>query len=161
VPGNIAQIAGRTSLSLREGIKLRTFTVSLVYETVLAAAASIIVGLGLYLLSPTSLMHLPGAKSWVVLGIAAPTPCALILLVFGAALLPTRIRAHARISALLTVVASPRPGVTAAILVAYCANYLLIGVGIWCIGLALGIAPPRSYALLTGAFSLAWLLGYV
>jgi hypothetical protein len=162
IPGNIAQIAGRASLSLREGMKLRTFTLSVVHETILTAAASAIVGLGLYLLSPTSLMHLPGADLWIVMGAAGAAACAVIVLAFGRSLLPVRIRAHDRIAPLLNAIGpSPRPAAIAAAFAAYGANYLLIGIGIWCIGLALGITTPRSYALVTGAFALAWVLGYI
>lgn len=162
IPGNIAQIAGRASLSLREGMKLRTFTISVVYETALTAAASAIVGLGLYLLSPTGLMHLPGADLWVVIGAAVAGAGAVIVLAFGPSLLPSRIRSLGRISPLLDAIGrSPRPAAIGAAFVAYGANYLLIGLGIWCIGLALGVTTPRSYALLTGAFALAWVLGYI
>jgi len=162
VPGNIAQIAGRVTLSLRDGMKLRAFTVSMVYETFLTAAASTIVGLGLYLLSPTGLMHLPRGDLWVVISAVAAAACAVIVLAFGPSLLPSSIRTYGTISPLLDMIGPPpRPSAIAGAFIAYGANYLLIGVGIWCIGLALGVTTPRSYALLTGAFALAWVLGYI
>ena len=162
VPGNIAQIAGRASLSLRQGMKLRTFTVSVIYETVLAAAASIIVGLGLYLLSPIGFPHLLGDDLWVVVGGGGAAAATVILLAWGPCLLPSRIRAHSKVSRVIDAIGPPLgTAVTAMVFVAYCTNYLLIGIGVWCIGLVLGITSPHSYTLLTGAFSLAWVLGYV
>jgi uncharacterized membrane protein YbhN (UPF0104 family) len=161
IPGNVAQHIGRAAMSLRHGMKLRAFTASVIQEMVLAVAASITVGVCLMMLSPLGIAQIPIAYRTIVLIALFAAIGTVLVLARGSSLLPARVRRHRWFSQALRVT-GPSPGVktTAFVFSAYCLNYLLIGVGLWFIGQALGLASSGAYALLTGTFCLAWLLGF-
>lgn len=76
VPGNVAQHLGRASLSLGAGISLKPFMVSVVHEAILAVAASIVVGVGLLIVSPRGMIVVPGAYHFLLwIGLAAAVVC--------------------------------------------------------------------------------------
>jgi uncharacterized membrane protein YbhN (UPF0104 family) len=162
VPGNVLQHVSRAAMSMRQGMKLRSFTASVIHESVLAIAASVAVGLCLLWLSPTGLGRIPAIYRNVVIGGVLAATASMLILSSGVALLPERLRTQRWISPVLRTM-GPLPGINSTLIAfsAYCLNYLIIGVGIWAIGQVLGLAAGGTYALLTGAFSLAWLLGFV
>lgn len=162
IPGGIAQPVGRAAMSLRHGMKLRVFTVTVIQESVLTIAASVAIGLVLLSLSPAGITQIPLAYRGMVLVAGVTAVTAVFLLASGVIWWPQWLRQQRWIS-LAIEAAGPSLGIAAtlAAFVAYCLNYLVIGVGIWVVGQALGLAPGGSYALLTSAFSLAWLLGFV
>jgi uncharacterized membrane protein YbhN (UPF0104 family) len=44
---------------------------------------------------------------------------------------------------------------------AYATNYLLIGIGLWIIARASGMSPALDFPLITAAFALSWLIGFL
>lgn len=162
IPGGIAQPVGRAAMSMRHGMKLRVFTVTVIQESVLAVAASIVVGVSLLSLSPLGIAQLPAAYRNIVFLGTLVAGITVLLLASGATWLPQRVKTQPWVSATVGAV-GPAPGInnTCVVSVAYCMNYLAIGLGVWAIGQALGLGVSGNYGLLTGAFSLAWLLGFV
>src|SRR3546814_12372273 len=55
----------------------------------------------------------------------------------------------------------PGPGATLIAVTIYAGNYLLIGLGIWLLAIALGMAHEIDYAMATSAFALPWILGFL
>src|SRR3546814_11891689 len=55
----------------------------------------------------------------------------------------------------------PGPGATLIAVTIYAGNYLLIGLGIWLLAIALGMAHEIDYAMATSAFALSWILGFL
>lgn len=162
IPGGIAQPVGRAAMSVRHGMALRAFTVTVIQESVLAIAASIVVGVSLLSLSPLGIAQLPaGYRNIVFLG-AAAAGATVLLFASGATWLPRWVKSRRWLSTAFLAI-GPAPGISTTLVVsfAYCLNYLAIGLGVWAIGQALGLGVSGNYGLLTGAFSLAWLLGFV
>jgi uncharacterized membrane protein YbhN (UPF0104 family) len=161
IPGNVAQHVGRAAMSLREGMKFRAFTASVVQETFLAVAASIAVGTCLMMVSPMGIAQIPTAYRNVVLIALCVAVGAVLVLASGSSVLPTRIREHPWFLQAVRLT-GPGPGArtTALVFSAYCLNYFVIGIGLWVIGQSMGLATNGLYALLTGSFCLAWLLGF-
>src|SRR3546814_12266619 len=55
----------------------------------------------------------------------------------------------------------PGPGATLIAVTIYAGNYLLIGLGIWLLAIALGMAHEIDYAMATSAFAISWILGFL
>jgi uncharacterized membrane protein YbhN (UPF0104 family) len=162
IPGNVAQHVGRAFLSLRAGMGMRAFAVTVVQENVLAVAASVLVGLIALALSPGGLAQLPPeSRSWLWglgLGLAAAV---VILASFNLpphrlAGSPSRLaRALARVGGL------PGPKAVFSAFAAYSLNYVLIGLGLWLLARAAGMPPALDLAVATAVFALSWLLGFL
>lgn len=161
IPGNVAQHIGRASLVLGRGMRTHAFAVTIVQEMLLAVTASIIVGSLLLWVSPEGFLLLPEQYRNVLLLVACGAAIFVIILAIGpenAFPVMTKSPKVVRIRESLG-----RPigfKVTGSVLAAYCANYLLIGAGMWGVAYSLGIVGG-GYALLTAAFTLAWLLGFL
>lgn len=154
IPGNVAQHALRFALALRAGMPAASFISSVVWETVLAVAASVIVGLVALGFDPR------GHKILVVMEPSAWVFGALLLF-----LLPFIWRAA---ESMLS-----RRGVSWAVaekvawsglavpLFAYIANYILIGFGLYVLARALALPPSVGLSAATCAFALSWALGFL
>lgn len=157
VPGNVAQFAGRSALSLGRGMPLPDFVASVTVETVLAVLAGLIVGMwgarvGMALPAPAWVGHaLPWGVAALTIGLLA-TPRLL-------ALLERPMQRRPWLSGVSALRAS-LPGLPAQAfaIAAYCGNYLLIGVGL--LLLSRGVGLSFGYAELTAAFTLSWLIGF-
>lgn len=162
VPGGVMQPIGRAALSLRNGMKLRSFTASVVQETVLTVSASVTVGACLLLLSRFGFQQIPAAYRNLVLAWAFAGLASVVLLASSSRLLASKASNLHWMSRMMRAI-GPLPNARATLLsfFSYCLNYLLIGMGIWVIGQSLGLGESGTYALLTAAFALAWLLGFV
>jgi uncharacterized membrane protein YbhN (UPF0104 family) len=162
IPGGVAQPVGRAAMSVQHGMKLRVFTVTVIQESVLTIAASVVVGLGLLLLLPLGITQIPLAYRGMVLAAGVATVLAVFALASGFVWWPQWLCKQRWMSQVLKAL-GPSLGIaaTSVAFVGYCLNYLVIGVGIWVVGHALGLGPAGGYLLLTAAFSLAWLLGFV
>ena len=159
LPGNIAQHASRAGLSLRRGMPMQPYAATVVQETLLACAASIIVGTAFLAMNAA----LPSLSRYGgILGVM------FICSVAGVALLcmevPRGLRDTSSVLArrLLRLI-GPFPGAATTLkaLAAYSVNYMLIGLGIWGLALALGMADSVSYTIATAAFALSWILGFL
>jgi len=129
---------------------------------VLTIAASVAVGTTMLAISPRGVEQIPLAyQSFALFGMLIAVVSVLVV-ACGSVLLPEIVRRQAWISRILDAMA-PALGAraTLAALSAYAANYILIGVGIWAIGQTLGLGANGSYSLLTAAFALGWLIGFV
>ncbi|HEX4974878.1 MAG TPA: lysylphosphatidylglycerol synthase domain-containing protein, partial [Pseudomonadales bacterium] len=59
IPGNIAQHLGRAALSMRYGMTMKTYMVTVVQETLLAVGASLLIGMCFLQMSPLVYDRLP------------------------------------------------------------------------------------------------------
>jgi uncharacterized membrane protein YbhN (UPF0104 family) len=154
LPGNVAQHALRLALALRAGIRLPVHVSTVLQETLLAIAASLLVGVVAMASDPRGRallagLDLPGAGWMLAAGLAA--------IVVGGVVLP-RLARRWRPLALLAL---PAPTVSAQALLAYALNYLLIGVGLTLLARAIGLPATLGLAAATGAFALSWILGFL
>ncbi len=160
VPGNVAQHAARATLAMRAGMDPRAYFSTLAQETLLAVAASLMVGLVLLAWSGHRMAQLPPSASiWLY---SAATALGIVVVVLASTRLePTELRRRggwAR-KALALAGGLPGPSVTLLALTAYALNYLVIGVGLWLVSICSG--AQISFALVTAAFSLSWVLGFL
>ena len=162
VPGNIAQHAARATMSLRSGMKPGAFFVTVAQEILLAIAASLIVGMATWAVSGRGFAQLSPSMASAVPIMAL----ALVLLVtilasmrLDPAVLEAREGAAWRLLAKLGGL--PGPAVTFSTLLAYSVNYLLIGAGLWLVTRALGTGDALGFFVVTSAFSLSWVLGFL
>lgn len=162
IPGNVAQHIGRASLALGHGMRLQTFTVTVVHETLLAVAASIVVGVVLLWVDSRGLMPLPDQYQYALVLLAGGFAIAAVVVAMGPARVLPAIPRPPRLARLLDGLGRPLGMKTTLIVFsAYCVNYLLIGLGMWVVARSLGVDERAGYALLTAAFTLAWLLGFL
>lgn len=156
IPGNIAQHAGRAALALKQGIPLQPYVASVIQETLLTSAASVIVGVLLLALTPAT-AHLSEYR-WLLLLLLSGSIGGTLL--FCIRLPPPR---HPGLTARLirSVGGLPGPAATLKAMAAYSCNYLMIGLGVWLLATALGLADSIDYPLATAAFALSWILGFL
>ena len=156
IPGNIAQHAGRAALALKRGIPLQPYVASVIQETLLASAASVIIGTLLLAFSVPD----PGLIEyrWMLLLLLAGSIGGILLFSINPPLSKSRVL-HARLIRMFGEL--PGPTVTLKVLAAYSCNYLMIGLGVWLIALSLGFADDIDYPLATAAFALSWILGFL
>ena len=160
IPGNIAQHAARATIAMRQGMAPASLVATVAQETVLAIAASVFVGLLALLISGRGLASL-GPDHFNVLMISSAALC-IAVLVLSISRGSRRYRPAGRTADMLAaLVALPGWRVTATALSAYAFNYLVIGVGLWCLAVALGESASLTYPVVTSAFALSWLLGFL
>ncbi|MFC3551568.1 lysylphosphatidylglycerol synthase domain-containing protein [Lysobacter cavernae] len=159
VPGNVAQFASRSALSIGRGMSMPDFIASVAVETLLAVLAGMIIavcgvvfGIRLLMVPPWLEFWLP----WVVAG------SALVILAMPKLLAafdgPMR---SCRVFSPLVHLKASLPGFTVQVfaLATYCLNYLLIGFGLLLISRSTGL--QFGYAELTVAFTVSWLIGFL
>lgn len=161
VPGNVLQHISRVALAVGAGMRPRVFLVSVVQETVLVSAASLMVGVAALALSiGLGSLH---EESRQIMHVA--------IMVLGAALValaafdvpPDRLTASDSrvIRALGHAGGLPGWRVTVPALLAYAANYLLVGLALWLVGQVAGMPAALTFLVATGAFALSWVLGFL
>ncbi len=156
IPGNIAQHASRAALGLKQGIPLQPYVASVIQETLLASAASVIVGV--LLLAFTSSASNLAEHRWLLLLLLAGSVGATLL--FCIRLSPSEGKGlPARFIRMIGGL--PGPSTTFKALAAYSCNYLMIGLGVWLLARTLGLAGSIDYPLATAAFALSWILGFL
>lgn len=162
VPGNVAQHATRAVLSLRAGMGTRAFVASVGQETLLAVAASLLIGLPMLALSEPGLNQLSTTFSRAVLVLAVGLAVAVSVLA-SVTLPPERLLGHPNrwLRALGRVGGLPGPAASLAALAAYAFNYLMIGVGLWILAGAMDMPASLDLSLLTATFALSWVLGFL
>lgn len=162
VPGNLAQHAGRAGLALRKGMSGKALAVTVAQETILAIAASVIVGMTMLAASGPGLAQLP-RSSHVALIWLVPILLLAVLMLVSVRLPPECLsRSPSRLLRLLGQIGG-LPGARVALppLTVYALNYVLIGVGLWLLARAAGLPAALDWPLVTAAFSLSWLLGFL
>jgi uncharacterized membrane protein YbhN (UPF0104 family) len=160
VPGNVAQHAARAAIATRRGMTPVSLVATVAQETVLAIAASLFVGVLALLAAGQGLAHIgpQHAKIILIAGGAMLVLVAVFSLTKGGADGGEAKPWRKLLSALTHL---PGRKATIAALSAYSVNYLLIGVGFWLLARALGDPGGLSYFMVTAAFSLSWLLGFM
>ena len=157
VPGNIAQHICRAAYSFKHGMLMRPYATTIVQETLLAAAASVLIGI--LFLAPATWQSTVGHYRPVLLT-ALALSC-IGILIFCINVPPSSDRKNGPISKFLYMTGGlPGPSTTLKALAAYSCNYLIIGIGIWLLALALGLSSV-SYGTATSAFAIAWILGFL
>ncbi len=159
IPGNVAQHLYRTTHALKQGMPIKAFASTVLQETLLAAAASVLIGTAL--LAPTAWQaNISDYKALIISALALSVAGILIFSIS----IPANIRPNAsslpgkllRLSGGL-----PGPSTTAIALLAYACNYLIIGLGLWLLASALGLSNTITYSVATSAFAIAWILGFL
>lgn len=164
LPGNVGHHVGRIGLSLAQGIPLAVLVASMAYEICLLLLADLFTALGAGSLSAPGLrvlLQLGNSNSGVVL--------AACLAILGLAAIPLLSRA---LPWLTTLVIRRRGGVDVApvalpvrtmlrVIALYVLAMLLMGTGLSVLAFGLFPAAPIDFALLTTAFALAWVVGFV
>lgn len=162
VPGNIAQHLGRVAYALSLGMTAPALAASLLFETLLLLGVGVVIGLAVLALD---------ARAATLVGGTVAVPLFVLLAVLGMAGFGLA-WAMPRLQALLAKSAwvdgrfrldapAPAPRFLARATFAYAACYVLLGLGLWLIMQALDDASGPGLIYLTGAFALAWLLGFL
>lgn len=162
IPGNVAQHFGRAALAMKYGMKLKTFTISVVQESLLVLGASAFVGVSLLQFSPDGFNRLPEAYQTLLLIACMMFAVVLIVCSMGLPKLPALLSNYGKLIRLFQFWGEPiGPRTTLLVFSAYCLNHLVIGLGMWCVAWSLGISMSGGYALFTASFALAWVLGFL
>lgn len=160
VPGNVAQHLGRAALSMRYGMSLKTYMVSVLQETLLALAASVFVGMCFLQLSGLGLQRLPEHSQQTLLIFCVLFTLFIFFLSMGAVKLPAFTTKHLSSRWQNFWGAPIGSKATLQVFLLYGCNYLLVGLAMWLVAEALGI-HQGNYALFTASFALAWTLGFL
>lgn len=164
IPGNVAQHATRATLAMRAGMGGRAFFVSVGQETVIAVAASLLVGFGVLQFSESAagLGQLSpwGVRCLLFLSMALAFG---VLLMASRKLTPDHLSQHSSrwLRLLGRMGGLPGPASVLAALMAYASNYLMIGAGLWLVARAIAAPAAMDFSLLTAAFALSWALGFL
>ena len=162
IPGNVAQHFGRAALAMKYGMKLKTFAISVVQESLLVVGASVFVGVSLLQLSPGGFNHLPDSYQTILFFACMFLAAVLIMLSMGLFKLPVVLSNYGKLMRLFEFWGEPiGPRTTLLVFSAYCVVYLHLGLGMWCVAWSLGIRIEGGYALFTASFALAWVLGFL
>lgn len=166
LPGNVAHIAGRSALALTHGISGRALSASVAIETILALLACMAVGAFTFTISsyqPYQLaLNLPGDGWWRLIAFGL----AILLTAF---LLGCRFKDGRTLAMRIPSSKTKKPegrwkwSLRSLVLAfaSYCANYLLIGVGLWAIAFSLKLDMDTDYWYLAGSFAFSWLVGFI
>lgn len=161
IPGNIGQHVGRAAMSLGRGIPLRPYSISVVSEAVLAVIAATFVGVASCTLSgmSTAILEQHSALTMpTLIALACASALAIILAWHTIPRLLQRLTAREHKDG--ANVTLPRVRTIAYALIAYMANYAIFGIGITAMVLLLLPGQQAQWLLLTGSFSLAWVIGF-
>lgn len=161
VPGNVGVHLGRVGMTSASGIATKPVILSMLFETVLAIAAALAVGLVGTMTSGVGvrILHHDMGRGIAI----AATAIAAILL--------TTLVARRWLRAWATRLLRNRGGhasgplnlrfsTTMRALTAYTANYVFIGVGIWSMATILLPKQHHDGSLLSASFALAWVAGF-
>lgn len=164
LPGNVGHHVGRVGLSLAQGIPLAILVASMAYEVCLLLLADLVTALGAGAFSAPglrALLRLGNGNSGVVVAVAVAA--------LGLAAMPLALRLLPKLTALLVRRRGGTEAVPAAlplrtmteVVALYVLAMLLMGAGLSVLALGLFPGAPVDYALLTAAFALAWVVGFV
>jgi len=161
IPGNIGQHVGRAAMSLGRGIPLRPYSISVVSEAVLAVIAATFIGVAGCTMSGMSTamlkQHGAVALAFLIVLVCASVPAIFLAWHFFPRLLR---RFVARQHKEGGHAALPGMGALIYALNAYLMNYVIFGIGITAMALLLLPGQQTQWLLLTGSFSLAWVIGF-
>lgn len=162
VPGNVGQHISRTALALAKGVPVGAYAGSVLIETVLAMFAGLFVGAAFSLISPVPVSSLIVEYQFALSLMAGA-------LMLFALVLPWVFRAFNNFFRdkpfggkwQLLGMTSPGYGAVCPAFAGYCVNYLVIGLGLWLISVAVDVHITADYFYLTAVFALSWLIGFL
>lgn len=160
LPGNVGQIIGRTALAIRQGVPASAVAISVVYEILLLLVTGVLVAIAAAALSQQGLALLREQRG-ALAGAALLSIALLAAIPLAARLVPPLIARMAK----RTGTADPRlllpRGQMIAAMLLYAGAYLVIGASAAVLAVALAPDARLDFALLTAAFAIAWVVGFV
>lgn len=162
VPGNVAQHATRAAMALRNGMAPKPLLITVVQETVLAAAASVIVGVSMLAASGRGAAQVPDSMRAALVW-SLPLLVIAVMTLTSIRLAPQDAERSANRMVRLVGRMGGLPGARVALptFAVYVSNYVLIGIGLWIVGRASGFPQALDLPLVTAAFALSWLIGFL
>lgn len=159
LPGNVGHYAGRIALArTRLGVPATPAILSLLHEAGLACAGALLIGLGLYCFLPSDTLHgmtRADSSGALVLFVAM-----LIGVILVAATLRKRLKAQrAIIRKLVDAIPAVSPSLRS--LPLYIVGYVLVGAAAAVIAASLVPLQTQGWILICGAYSLAWIIGFL
>lgn len=162
LPGNVGQHLGRIGMALAQGIPAPALFASLAYEVLLLLLAGALVGLVLGALSGPGLVLLLRGHGQALMAALAFAAAGLVAVPLLLRMLPWLV-AKALPAQEFTPQSLRLPGgaTTPSLIALYALAYLVIGAATSL--LAVGLFPELrlDFALLTSAFAIAWVVGFV
>lgn len=159
LPGNVGHYVGRVALArTRLGVPATPAVLSLLHEAGLACAGALFIGLGLYCFLPEGTLHgMTRADSCVALLLFAAM---LIGVILAAGTLRRKLKSH---RAIIRKFVDAIPGLYASLrsLPLYVAGYMLVGIAAAIIAASLVPLQTQDWILICGAYSLAWIIGFL
>ncbi|HET7562829.1 MAG TPA: glycosyltransferase [Rhodanobacteraceae bacterium] len=161
IPGNVGQYIGRGALSMKRGIEIRPFTITVLLEIVLSVAAALLVGVCTGMLSRAGLGVVHARSLQLLLVFCALVAAAAAVLTFRRFAPPLLRRIAPRRAHVLEGELLPPKRWILRAFVLYCCTCLTVGVAL--VVLAHMLLPHARHEdwLLLAAFSLAWIVGFV
>jgi len=159
LPGNVGHYVGRVALArTRLKVPAAPAVLSLLQEAGLACAGALFIGLGLYCLLPDGTLHgMSRADSYAAFLLFA---ILLIGAVLVAGLLRKRPKLHRTIiRKFVDVVPALYPSLWS--LPFYIAGYVLVGIAAGVIAASLVPLRIQDWGVICGAYSLAWIIGFL
>lgn len=152
IPGNIGAHLGRAGMAAARGIGARAVVASLLMETVLAAAAALMVGAVGIALSDGGAEVLTrgtlGSTLTIVLWILLAVLIAALSFRFAPPAFRERLGVHDAWPEMLRAFAT------------YIGNYVMIGIGMWLMAILLLPDRPHDLGLLAAGFAISWVAGF-
>lgn len=160
LPGNIAQHIGRLAMSIRAGIPTVPFATTVASESLLAIISAVFFGALACALGGGAGLRLPLGTHDIPV-VTVPVLLAASAVALGAVFMAPRI--INRIARSRFGVSSPAIPATGPLVLAFCCyvgNYLVLSIGIWALSHLIFTVPPSTW-LLSGAFALSWIVGFL
>lgn len=159
LPGNIGHYVGRVALAKRRlGISTPSAILSLLQETALACLSALVVGLFCYFFFPERALYgLTRAGLCTVFALVVVT---YFFLTIAADALRKNADLHSPIlqKAIRTI---PRLETSSRALPFYIAGYICIGIAASVVAAGIMKIQPEDVVFITGAYSLAWIVGFL
>lgn len=160
LPGNVGHVVGRVALAVRDGLRPATVATSLAYEVVLLLLSGVAVGLVAAVLSPQGTALLPGSIGGRVAFAGLVGLGGLAGVYLAGRFLP-RLATAVGLGAFAGHTRLPSRSALGVACLLYVGAYLAIGGSAAVLADGLRTAAHPGYALLTGAFAIAWIAGFV
>jgi hypothetical protein len=156
--GSVGQFVGRAALSLRAGIGTRQLVTTVLLETALSILAGVGVGIAAMLLAPGAGAISPFTQpAFAALALGVLAAATLLVLSLGA-WLPYVARRLALPG--VEAIAIPGRASLSGAYAIYCGAYVVLGGALHALACRLFPGLEHDFALLVGAFALAWLVGF-
>lgn len=160
LPGNVGHFIGRSALAMKAGLPAGAVAATLAVEVLLLLATGVGVGVAAAALSRPGLVQLQAHGAMLGM-VAAACVAGVALLPFANRRLPRFVARLAPRLAWRTDAMQLRPADLAVAIALYACAYLAIGTSAAILARGLWPDQPLDLALLTAAFAVAWVAGFV